>query len=106
MIGVTVGEHNRVDASDVVLERLRPQIGRRIDEHITNRRRDGRLGRPGSRRRPLVPKIDQDRRPEPPIPRIGGAADEAIASDGRHAMRRTGAQKSYAHDGVRDVRAR
>ena len=46
VIGVAVGEENRVDAAHVVRERLRAQIGRRVDEDRADRR--GRC-RPASR---------------------------------------------------------
>jgi hypothetical protein len=36
MIGMTVREQDRVDATDVVCERLSPKIGGSVDEHVAD----------------------------------------------------------------------
>src|ERR1700741_5390157 len=74
MIGVSVGKQNSVNALYIRAQGLRAEIRRGIDEHIAA----------------LV--ADQDRRPQPVITRIGGGADRAITSDGRHAHAGSAAQ--------------
>jgi hypothetical protein len=85
MVGVGVCEENRVDAADVVRERLLPQIGGRVDENGADIARVGRFGT-------VVGRFDQDRGPGAAIPRIGRAAHGAVAADGWYALRCTAAK--------------
>ena len=85
---MAVREEDRVDAPDVVRERLRAQIGRRVDEDVSNRVAGERRLVGAS-----VGELDQDRGPRAAVAGIGRAADGAVAADRRHAVRRAGAEE-------------
>ena len=76
---MAVREQDRVDAPDVVGQRLRAEVGGRVDENRTDRLGERRLGAVGL-------QLDENRRPRPAIAGIGRAADRAVAPDGRHAV--------------------
>ena len=68
VIGVAVREEDRVDAADAVAQRLGAQVGTGVDEHAG------------------AGRLDEDRRPQPRVARVGGAARGAVAADHRHAV--------------------
>ena len=70
VVGVGVREQDRVDAADVVRERLRAQVGRRVDEN-----RSGRARRPKARPAASRPSSIEDRGRVPLVARIGRTAD-------------------------------
>ena len=86
VVGVTVGEQDRVDAPHVVRERLHAQVGRRIDQDVTNRCAKSRSSRIGLR------ALDQDRGPAASIAGVGGATGVAVAPNHRHTVRGAGAE--------------
>ena len=77
VVGVAVGEDDRVDASNAVGQRLLAQIGSGIHQH----------------RRAIV-ELHEDRRPQAAVARVGRLARAAVAADHRHAARRSGSEKS------------
>jgi hypothetical protein len=79
VVGVAVREEDRVDAVDAMRQRLLPEVRRRIDQD------------PG-----VAGHVDEDRRTEPLVPRIGGQADGTAAADHGNAMRGAGAEKRDA----------
>jgi hypothetical protein len=93
MIGMTVREQDRVDATDVVCERLSPKIGGSVDEHVAD---GGGNWRPRTRPFAFL-QVDQNRRTRAMVPRVGRMADRTIASYSRNAVRRAGPEKRYAH---------
>jgi hypothetical protein len=92
MVRVVVREQNRVDAADIVGERLRTQIGGRVDEN----RADGGGGR---RRGAICRQLDQDRGPRALVARVGRPADGAVAPDLRHAVGRAAAENGDSQHG-------
>ena len=76
VIGVAVGEQDRVHAIEIVGEGLSTEIRGRIDEHAHP-----------------VGQFEQDRRPAPAIARVRRAAGAAAAADHRHAVGRPGAEE-------------
>ena len=64
-----VGEEDRVDAPDAMRQRLRAQIGPGVHEH-----------------RRAVVELDEDRRAQPAVARVGRVARAAVAADHRHAV--------------------
>ena len=92
VIRVAVREQDRVETADAKRQRLRTQVGRRIDENPPDPRRDRRC-RSAIARCSRLRQIDQHRRAHPAIARIGRSAHVAVAADHRHAVRRACAEQ-------------
>ncbi len=75
MVGVGMGEDNRINAINAVIDGLQPQFGGCIDEH------------------PRRAMRDDDAAARAPVAGIGAGADFAMAADHRHAGAGAGAEK-------------
>ena len=86
VVGVGVGEGDRVGEADPLAEELEPQLGRRVDQEPAGR------------------EVEQDARPRPFVPRVVRAADGAVAAEDGHAGRGPAAEERQspgeAHDGA------
>ena len=81
VIGMRVRDEERVHPANVVRERLRSQVGRRVHEHAR-----------------VVVELDVRGRAEACVARIGRSADVAVAADHGHAVRRAGAEEQNTHE--------
>jgi hypothetical protein len=77
VIGVAVREEDRIDAIDLVRERLRAQIRARVDEQPK-----------------VIVGLDENRRTHSPVARIVRLARGTVAADHRHAARGASAEES------------
>ena len=80
MVGVMMSEENDVDAGDAEGERLRPQVGRGVDQHACR-----------------IRELEIDRRPPAPIPRVVRVTGGTVAPDHRDTGRRPGSKKGDTH---------
>jgi hypothetical protein len=80
VIGVTVGEQNRIDARDAVGQRLFAQIGGSIHQHTADAAH-------------VTVRLEENRWPGAAIARVVRVADGAGAANHRHAVRGAGAEQ-------------
>ncbi len=90
VIGVAVREQNRVEAPDVVRERLGTQVARGVHQHVPRRAMVG--GRARRQRVGAGMQVDQNGWTASAVARIGRLAHVAVAADHRHAVRRAAAE--------------
>ena len=83
VVGVLVGERDRVDLHHPFADQLQPHLGRRVDQEIPAR------------------QVHQDAAPRSLVPGVVRPAHGAIAADHRHARRRPAAQDGQPPSPVR-----
>ena len=79
MVGVGVGEQDRVDPVDARIEGLVAKVGRGVDEDVD-----------------AVP-FDEDRRPAPAVARVARVAIAPMATDHGHALGAAAAEDGNPH---------